>query len=507
MPEMKSVTVRSLRKPGHWWVDNEVLDMFGDDLGCYGIAVYAVLARLCYANSRVSIGQRELAAQARVSQTELRRRLEIMIDLGLLVEHKGSTERSRSSYDLMDVKDLVEQIKAAARERGTAVSSAPPRLRCEEGSAAGPQGAADELRLTNLPISSGDAAQGAQDDLEGIEELEASDLSCGRDTNCAPEAQMGIRAPNGGKKTESAPPQAQICTTLGSDLSLGGANLRQPTARVLIGNTQDTRHKTKSPTPTPPAGRGAEHNPFSHEADEQARRLWTAFIAELKREMCDVPIGVETGKRWKQIRKGQHDFTTCFSAWWLLKAERGTEGALFSTFGDDEAATGAGIAKYNERITGLLRKFFSLREDEPVSFRVLRSAAAQATVETPPDKASNGHIADEAESGSNGETHANGESHNGNPPEAHLWEQAKRELKDTAAKAAKRGSDLEWAKQAVEAARLESVEAGERKPIWRLRSPVPEKTRAAILLFRPSIEKAIGDVHFLVLEAEEGESP
>jgi hypothetical protein len=236
---MKSVSVRSERKPRHGWFDYEVLDVFGDDLGPYGITVYMVLARLCYGGFRVTMGVRELAGHARMSKSELARTLKSMIALGLVVEHKGRSGKSTSSYDLTDVKDLVEEVRALARARATV----PVRDRSFEDASMGPQDGAAGLRLTNRRTSSGDAAQGVQDDLDGIEDLEAPDAGLYSLSDCPTQGQTQEAA----EKPASVPPSG---TDLSQSARVLGTDLSQSASRI---NRQEARNKKTRTTPAPVA--------------------------------------------------------------------------------------------------------------------------------------------------------------------------------------------------------------------------------------------------------------
>jgi DNA-binding HxlR family transcriptional regulator len=502
----KPATVRSERKPRHGWFDYEVLDVFGDELGPYGITVYMVLARLCYGGFRVTLGIRELAAHARMSKSALARTLKQMADIGLVVEHKGPTLKSVSSYDLMDVKDLVEEVRALAKKRGAIVNSVPPRDRREKDSSAEPEDAPGAALLTNPPDFSGDAATGAEDDLDGTEELEPPDAAAGAEALCPPQGQISDQGPDAVEKPENSegngpPPGTDVSQNearRGTDLSLS----RGPIYRQEGSNQ---RNKKKSPQLLPPPeisadgesspalpsrGEGASKPPFSYETGpdpgQHAQTLWAAFIAKLKSEMYDIPIGVEGAKRWKQVIPGEHDWRACFSAWWLLEVERGRgAGALFITYADDEAATEAGIAKYGSRLRRLLRKIFSLSRHEAVSFKVLRAKERKAAP-------------------------AKGEEGDGAIPagDRDAWAQVQRLAKEHLARLAKvnPGIKPEWSEQAIEPARLAAVEAVDGKRVWKLRSPAPGATRAVIELLKQTVVRTVTrDVEIVVLEGE-GES-
>ncbi len=215
MESVKAGTLRSQRKPRHGWFDYEVVDVFGDELGPYGLTVYMVLARLCFGGFRVTMGIRELARYARMSKSEVDRALEKMIEIGLVVEHKGRTSKSVSSYDLTDVKDLVEDMLAREKALASGLQSVPHRDRLLDGTAEGPQDEPDGLTLTNPLESSGDAPTGTQSERDGTEDLEPADLSSGGDSICPLQGQM----------LAGAFPEAdlgdlgEVCPSSGTDLS------------------------------------------------------------------------------------------------------------------------------------------------------------------------------------------------------------------------------------------------------------------------------------------------
>ncbi|HEY5054678.1 MAG TPA: hypothetical protein VII58_00870 [Acidobacteriaceae bacterium] len=227
--ETKSGTVRSVRRvrhPGWFYIDNEVIDFFGEDLGPYGITLYGVLSRECRDNYLVDKSLEKLAPLCFMSKTELQRRLKDMVALGLVRQVKGRTATSRSVWELMDVKELKQEMLALAKDRAASQQSGPHRTRISEGSATGPQDAGAGLPLTNHRESSSDAATGTQADLDSDEELELADLPPGRGTNWSPQDQMGADV----EKLESSPPS-------GPDLvpkrPLIGPDLVQSASRVI----------------------------------------------------------------------------------------------------------------------------------------------------------------------------------------------------------------------------------------------------------------------------------
>lgn len=123
MSSEMAVRLRDQRKPKHGWYDNEIYDVFGDELGQHGISVYMALTRLCYGETVCHDGGapysvRELAEHARMKKDTFHRNLKRVIAMGLVVERKGATAQSASFYDLVDVKEL------AARALRDAVNAA-----------------------------------------------------------------------------------------------------------------------------------------------------------------------------------------------------------------------------------------------------------------------------------------------------------------------------------------------------------------------------------------------
>lgn len=114
--------LRDQRKPGHGWFDNEIYDVFGDELRQGGISVYMTLARLCW-GTRVKMSLREMAGHARMSKDTFARNLKRVIELGLVIEHKGATPQSASTYDLVDVKELAAIHMRAAVQASRSVET------------------------------------------------------------------------------------------------------------------------------------------------------------------------------------------------------------------------------------------------------------------------------------------------------------------------------------------------------------------------------------------------
>jgi hypothetical protein len=150
----------------------------------------------------------------------------------------------------------------------------------------------------------------------------------------------------GGRNSSSG--GKELPTELPGDLSLKPAN--DPTS------------------PPPPDKRGANSS-----LDPVMERRWGGFKAALKDELHSVPHTAGL----KRIRAEEHDYDASFKEWWLLDAQRLPNALLLVTYGSDEAATEAGIAKYKTRLEKLVRKHFELRPTAEVYFEVRRPPAAR----------------------------------------------------------------------------------------------------------------------------------
>lgn len=109
--------LRDLRKPGHLWIDNEVLDVYGPEIGQNGISVYATLARYCYGNKDVRMGLRELAERSFMKKDTVARAMKLLVATVLVIEVRARAVKSASSYALADVKELVRLRAETERRR------------------------------------------------------------------------------------------------------------------------------------------------------------------------------------------------------------------------------------------------------------------------------------------------------------------------------------------------------------------------------------------------------
>ncbi len=109
--------VRDQREPGWFYIDNEIVDVHGVQLGAYGIAVYNVLSRY-QRNQQVSLSQRDIAAALGISQDAVRTALKLLAEVPLIYIDVP-TRRSPglvSTITLLRVKTSERHAFSSARE-------------------------------------------------------------------------------------------------------------------------------------------------------------------------------------------------------------------------------------------------------------------------------------------------------------------------------------------------------------------------------------------------------
>lgn len=128
---MTEFLVRDSRRPGHFWADNEIVDIYGARIGCYGLLAYMILARHAInGTGEVRKSYRQIGSQAGISQQSVMRGIGALVDCGLIeVIDKGDNVTS-ATYVLADVKALVDpayrQLKLASGQRSPQERGVPP---------------------------------------------------------------------------------------------------------------------------------------------------------------------------------------------------------------------------------------------------------------------------------------------------------------------------------------------------------------------------------------------
>jgi hypothetical protein len=99
--------VRDSRQPGHFWADNEVLDVYGAKLGAHGIAVYMAMTRRAdNSTGECMLSTRRIAKQVAMSTGGVFNALALIVTLGLARKVLESEHGKPAVYVLADVKAL-----------------------------------------------------------------------------------------------------------------------------------------------------------------------------------------------------------------------------------------------------------------------------------------------------------------------------------------------------------------------------------------------------------------
>ena len=97
--------VRDSRQPGHFWADNEILDVYGPKLGAHGIAVYMAMARRAdNSTGECMLSTRRIAEQVWMSKGGVFNALTLIVALGLARKVLDAQGTKPAVYVLADVK-------------------------------------------------------------------------------------------------------------------------------------------------------------------------------------------------------------------------------------------------------------------------------------------------------------------------------------------------------------------------------------------------------------------
>jgi len=123
------IEIRDIRDPGWFYIDNEIIDKYGAELGVYGIAVYTILARHAHHSSqRAWPSVSTMAERLGTARRKIIEAIEKLEELNLI---KVERSRGRSNiYTLLKVKtssapELVDVQKCTTSSAPELPSSAP----------------------------------------------------------------------------------------------------------------------------------------------------------------------------------------------------------------------------------------------------------------------------------------------------------------------------------------------------------------------------------------------
>ena len=119
MDDSVEFLVRDRRMPGHFWADNEVLDVFGPQLGEHGFCAYMVLCRhATNGTGECRISTRKLARQLGMSAGGAFNALATVLRLGLARRISPGDNARPGIYVLADVKALLNPDLAQSKFAG-----------------------------------------------------------------------------------------------------------------------------------------------------------------------------------------------------------------------------------------------------------------------------------------------------------------------------------------------------------------------------------------------------
>jgi len=81
----ESLSIRDQRQPGWFFVDNEIIDKCGPQLGAYGVAIYCVMCRYARnGNQQVNLSARDIGSALGILQDRVRKSLADLARVGLI---------------------------------------------------------------------------------------------------------------------------------------------------------------------------------------------------------------------------------------------------------------------------------------------------------------------------------------------------------------------------------------------------------------------------------------
>lgn len=101
-------TVADRRKRGYFTLDNILLDQYGKELGPYGIAVYAALARFANADAECWPSRRAIHERTNVSMAQVNREINKLANWGLITitpQFNAAGDQTSNLYTLLDIPD------------------------------------------------------------------------------------------------------------------------------------------------------------------------------------------------------------------------------------------------------------------------------------------------------------------------------------------------------------------------------------------------------------------
>lgn len=101
---------------GRFWMDDEVIDRFGAQLGAYGLCVYTMLCRRADKNGRSFPSLRKMAADLAISERQAKRELKKLKDLQLISIEARRDEQGKQQASVYTILELPEDTQSPGPE-------------------------------------------------------------------------------------------------------------------------------------------------------------------------------------------------------------------------------------------------------------------------------------------------------------------------------------------------------------------------------------------------------
>jgi len=118
---------RTEQRPGYFWADNELMDVYGPRIGAYGVAVYLTLCR--YANNKTGQCQvkiKTVANMLNVSSRTVQRALKTLTDHGLIMIEASIVEKNGARVNDANVFTILAVEKKPHDSQTPPVLKTPP---------------------------------------------------------------------------------------------------------------------------------------------------------------------------------------------------------------------------------------------------------------------------------------------------------------------------------------------------------------------------------------------
>jgi DNA-binding transcriptional ArsR family regulator len=122
-------TVREGRKPGWFWADNKILDVYAKEIGPHATLVYMVLVRHLNAEGQCWPSFQYIADMVGLSRRAVMRAIDALEEANLITVEKRFTDKkvqTTNCYTILDMADIASHEPRSASPTATVTDSHPP---------------------------------------------------------------------------------------------------------------------------------------------------------------------------------------------------------------------------------------------------------------------------------------------------------------------------------------------------------------------------------------------